>query len=397
MTHRKIKLEEKKRIIIIFDATGYGGAGESLFTAVKNLRYTYNLTVALSGPGPLADRLRNIGIQVDFVKMESWRWWVRTTKQLLKHFLTLPLQFFSLIRWIFYLNTIKPDIVHFNINRLIEPVIAARILRIPSIIHFRDITSKMRYKFAFGWPMFFYFANFADRWIANSNAVRDDISPFGKVPIQVIHNGLDIEEFDNRSAKKCEIELPKDNIKIAILGGINPWKKQKEFIKIAIRLLKIRKDIIFYVIGGIVVESYFEELKKMVNDSDNSMNIIFTGNVQNTAAVLKNIDIMLHTMPYESFGRVFIEAMAAKVPVITYNSGGAKDIVQHGKTGLLVGLRNVELMIKTVNNLADDTDLRQQMGEAGRKCVEEKFSINKHCSDVSDVYQDLLNGNLISA
>nr|MBC8490086.1 glycosyltransferase family 4 protein [Bacteroidota bacterium] len=153
---------------------------------------------------------------------------------------------------------------------------------------------------------------------------------------------------------------------------------------------------LFYVVGGMVVESYYRELMKSVNDSSYSVKIIFTGSIQNTAAILKKIDIMLHTMPYESFGRVFLEAMAAKVPVIAYNSGGAKDIVKHGETGLLIESRDNEAMANAVMTLADDIDLRRQMGEAGRRRVENHFTIEKHCEAVDDVYQDLLNGNLIT-
>jgi len=386
-----------KHVLIIDHSSVLGGAEYSLESLVKGMDSNcYKYTIVLPGRGPFSDRLENNGIQVDLLKLESWRWWVRTTRQLLTYFLTLPLQFISLIRWIFYLNTIKPDIVHFNINRLIEPVIAARILRIPSVMHFRDIPSRINSRFILGLPVFYKIMNFSDVWISNSNSVRDDISPFGKVPIQVIHNGLDINDFDIRSTQKCELKLPKDKIKIAMLGGINPWKKQKEFIEIAINLLKKRNDILFYVVGNIVVESYYWELMKSVNDSGYSMNIIFTGYVQNTAAFLKNIDIMLHTMPYESFGRVFIEAMAARKPVVAYNSGGASEIVVNGETGILVPNGEIDVMAKAVLSLVDDTDKRKNMGEAGRKRVEEYYSIEKHCEDIANVYQYLLNDNLIT-
>ena len=51
-----------------------------------------------------------------------------------------------------------------------------------------------------------------------------------KKKINILGHGIDIEEFDRKSAQKCEIELPTDKIKIAMLGGINPWKRQKQFM-----------------------------------------------------------------------------------------------------------------------------------------------------------------------
>ena len=385
-----------KQVLIIDHSSLLGGAEYSLESLVKGMDSNcYKYTIALPETGPFADSLENNGIQVDFLKLESWRWWVRTPRQALKYFLALPLQLISIIRWLYYLNSIKPDIVHFNINRLIEPVIAARILGMVSVMHFRDIPSRIDSRFILGMPVFYKIMNLAGAWISNSNSVKDDISPFGKVPIQTIYNGLDINDFDLRSDQKCEIELPKDNITIAMMGGINPWKQQKEFIKIAINVLKKRKNILFYVVGGIVVQSYYLQLMKIVNDSDNSMNIIFTGNIKNTAAMLKKIDIMLHTA-VESFGRVFIEAMAAKKPVVAFNSGGASEIVVNDETGILVPNGEIDVMEKAVLSLIDDPDKGKNMGETGRKRVEENYSIAMHCEDVANVYQYLLNGNLMT-
>ena len=108
-----------KKIIIAFDSSGYGGAGESLFTLVKNLKDTYNFTVALPGYGQLADKLRNIGVQVDYVRNESWRWWVNAKINRFKFLLTFLLQLISLLKWMYYLKKTSPDIVHCNTSRLI--------------------------------------------------------------------------------------------------------------------------------------------------------------------------------------------------------------------------------------------------------------------------------------
>lgn len=354
---------------------------------------SYQFSVVLPEPGQLADKLVSAGVKVDYVRNESWRWWVYTLKSKVKYFLTFPVQIISLIRWIYFLRNKSIDLIHCNTNRIVEPIIASKILKIPCLLHFRDIPSRMRYKFVFGWHCYYKIANLADRWIAISNAVKDDISPFGKVPLQLIHNGLDIEEFDRLSTKECELNVPSDKIKIAMLGGINPWKKQKEFVEVAVHILKGREDIIFYIVGAPVVSLYYQELIDFSCDAGCIQNIQFTGHVKNTASFLSQNDILLHTTPHEPFGRVFIEAMAAKVPVIAYNSGGAKDIVKHDETGLLVELGSIKAMVNAVITLAVDIDLREKMGEAGRKRVEKYFNIERHCYQISTIYSDTLNIN----
>ncbi|MBL7096003.1 glycosyltransferase, partial [candidate division KSB1 bacterium] len=224
-----------KHILIIDHTAALGGAEYSLESLVKSMdsnRYQY--TVALPGPGPFADRLKNIGIQVNFVRLESWRWWVRTQKQLFKFFITLPYQVISLFRWILYLKNTKPDIVHLNINRLIEPVIASRILRIPNVMHFRDIPSRIDSHFILGMPVFYKIMKLADVWIANSEATYNDIKKKFNKNLFLVPNGIDLDLFDrlagiNSNVNKCE----NSKIKIAMVALLVPWKNHMGLLKLA--------------------------------------------------------------------------------------------------------------------------------------------------------------------
>ena len=386
-----------KHILIIDHTAGLGGAEYSLESLVKSMdsnRYQY--TVALPAPGPFADRLKNLGIQVDFVRLESWRWWVRTPNQVLKYFLTMPLQCITIIRWLLYLNSRKPDIVHFNINRLIEPVIAARILGIPSVMHFRDIPSQIDSRFILGMSVFYKIMNLADVWIANSKETFNDVNEECRSKLFLIPNGIDLKLFDrlagiNSNVNKCE----NSKIKIAMVALLVPWKNHMGLLKLASIVTKQNKNIEFIIVGDGETD-YRQRLEEITHELEIGDYVKFLGYQNNIPALLNSVDILIHTTEKEPFGRVFLEAMAAKVPVIAYNSGGAKDIVKHGETGLLIESRDNEAMANAVMTLADDIDLRRQMGEAGRRRVENHFTIEKHCEAVDDVYQDLLNGNLIT-
>lgn len=128
-----------------------GGAelsSEALVSCMASSQCHY--TIALPGAGPLVERLREKGLTVKIVPLESWRWWFQTRSELIKFIVTLPLQLLSLVYWLRFFQVVKPDLVHFNINRLVEPVIAARLLGIPSVMHFRDIPSRMKLRFAVG-------------------------------------------------------------------------------------------------------------------------------------------------------------------------------------------------------------------------------------------------------
>ena len=75
----------------------------------------------------------------------------------------------------------------------------------------------------------------------------------------------------------------------------------------------------------------------------------FMGHVHNVPALLHNLDVLVHTTDREPFGRVFIEAMAARKPIVAFNSGGAAEIVVDGETGFLVPPGDVEAMAAEVD------------------------------------------------
>ena len=363
---------------------------EALVTGMPADRCHY--TVALHGPGPMVDRLQSKGVAVLIVPSESWRWWVRRPTDALRFAMSTPLQALGLLRWIRLFRHLRPDIIHFGINRLVEPVVAGRLLGIPSVMHFRDIPSRTDHRFTLGQRGFYTIMNLADRWIANSQATAEDISHHARCQISVIPNALRLEEFDasaSDGAKSARHLLATNGHHIAMIGNLNPWKNQRDFVRLAIRVSGLRRDVTFYLVGADTI-GHGTELTSMVTEAGAHDRVKFLGHVDEVPALMSELDLLAHTMPYESFGRVLIEAMAARKPVVAFNSGGAAEIVEHGKTGFLVPPGDLEAMSTAVSRLLDDPGLRQRMGEAGRRRVEQHYTLSKHCQAVADLYDELL-------
>ena len=206
-----------------------------------------------------------------------------------------------------------------------------------------------------------------------------------------LHNFIDLIYFDRKFNVNIENPLRHSfKFNIAMIGGINPWKNQIDFVKSAVKVLNERKDIGFYMFGSIISKSYFNKIMNYVKVHNLEKNIIYAGFSNNVPNLLKYIDIVVHTMPYESFGRVFIEAMSAKVPVVTYNSGGAKDIILNGETGILVKPNDINALSKTINSLIINSTLRKRMGIRSRKHIEENFSFKPHLKKINNIYREIL-------
>jgi len=88
------------------------------------------------------------------------------------------------------------------------------------------------------------------------------------------------------------------------------------------------------------------------------------------ARIFASLDVFAHTGPYETFCQTVQEAMASGVPVVAPAAGGPLDLVDHGRTGLLVAARDADAVRTAVATLAADPGLRAAYGHAGRAAVE---------------------------
>lgn len=93
---------------------------------------------------------------------------------------------------------------------------------------------------------------------------------------------------------------------------------------------------------------------------------------------------------YENCPMVVLEAMAYGKPVIGANIGGIPELVINGKTGLLYPAGNAALLAECIQQLAENSQLRAQMGQAGRRRVEDMFSLDRHHSALMQVYHDVM-------
>ncbi|WP_324024134.1 glycosyltransferase family 4 protein [Maribacter sp. BPC-D8] len=88
-----------------------------------------------------------------------------------------------------------------------------------------------------------------------------------------------------------------------------------------------------------------------------------------------NADVFVFPTYNDTFGLVILEAMQASLPVITTFEGGIPDVVEDGVTAFLVPKKNEEDLAKKMELLANNPELRQQMGNAGRVRYDKNFTL----------------------
>jgi len=93
---------------------------------------------------------------------------------------------------------------------------------------------------------------------------------------------------------------------------------------------------------------------------------------------------------------VLLEAMQFSLPVVSTFEGGIPDVVENGVTGFLVPQKDVEALAEKLELLIRNPELRKQMGEAGRKRYQEKFTLEKFENTLKDIIEQIIEKNKIN-
>ena len=101
--------------------------------------------------------------------------------------------------------------------------------------------------------------------------------------------------------------------------------------------------------------------------------------------------MLVHPALAEGLGVAALKAAAASLPVIGFTAGGLVEAVADGETGILVPPEDVAALGKAIAALADDPDRRQRLGAAGRKRMQNEFSIATMAGKHVELYEALIN------
>lgn len=243
---------------------------------------------------------------------------------------------------------------------------------------------------------------FVDKFIVVSEALKDVMIERHKVDPQkvaMIYNGIEINEYRIDEAEKVihgklglmeEIGLKSDVPVIGVIGRL-VWQKGFEyFIEAIPGVLNKFKDAKFLVVGEGLLEEELKAVSKKLKIDDK---ISFTGFRRDIKEILATIDIFVIPSLLEGLPMILLEAMGMGKPIVATDIDGIKEVLENGKTGLLVPPRDTVALTDAIVNLLIYRDQAHQMGINARRVVEEKFGVDIMVEKVEDVYEDLLQLN----
>ncbi|MEM2145626.1 MAG: glycosyltransferase family 4 protein, partial [Candidatus Jordarchaeaceae archaeon] len=234
-----------------------------------------------------------------------------------------------------------------------------------------------------------------DRIITVSEFSANEIVKHFKVPrerISVIHNGVDTELFHVR--KKPSKNSDEDYYNITFVGNCENRVKGLPLLLKTMRYLKDNSEL---KIKLTIVDKWKEEgiapplIKRYGLEND----IEFTGPLtfEELSKQYATTDLIIIPSLFEGFCFPSVEAMACGTPVVAYKVGALPQVMDDGKTGILVEPGDWRAMAKAVEKILKNKELRENMGKRGRERVEKLFTWKKAAEKVMEIYRDVINAN----
>lgn len=247
---------------------------------------------------------------------------------------------------------------------------------------------------ALGKTMRMFYLMLLDRILTVSDKVKKffSVKERGEQKAITVYNGIDTEAFNPPNVPddiRCELGLKKENIGIGSIGVIEKDKGHRYLVEAISRLKAEGIANVFCVICGTGPQE--SDLRKFVRAKGLDSEVLFLGFREDIPRVLKMLDILAITsLTIESFSMVAVEAMAMEVPVIATSIGGIPEVVDDGKTGIIIPPGNVDALCKAIKYLIQNPEIRFRMGQNGRVRVLDRFTIEGNVRKTEDVFLQLL-------
>lgn len=245
------------------------------------------------------------------------------------------------------------------------------------------------------WNYRLTFKTFADAIVVNSRSTKRTLlenNPWlPQTKIRVVPHGIDTSKYQsgNPVALRAALGLPASAFVVGFVGRLSGQKGVSILLAAIEKIARNDRNVHFVIAGIGTLE---KKVVDFVKSSGLGDVVHFLGFRDDVPALMQTFDLLLVPSLWEGFGLVLIEAMSAGVPCIASNVSSIPEILEDGINGLLVPPGDVDALVKAVDRLRRDQALRKRLGDAGKRTVDEKFTIDRMMTGYEELF-----GSLVSA
>lgn len=381
-----------KTILYLHAGAEMYGADKILLELVTGLDKTkFRPIVILPTNGILRKKLESAGIKVHVISYPILRRKYFNPKGIIDYLANYQSKSNAIIDYLNQ-NNIKIDILHVNTLAVLEGIRLKKKLHVPLIWHVHEIITHPQIVNKF---LCRCVNRYADKAIVVSGPVKKHLVSNGVNPekVAVIHNGIDSNVFSpnvNSDYLYDEWNIPKNAIKIGMIGRVNNWKGQYDFLDALAPLLNEFNNLYLFIVGSAFEgqEWRIKKLKNKINTFSHNDRIIFSEFRKDNYAIEHFFDILIlpSTSP-DPLPTVVLEAMGCGKAVIGYAHGGITEMVQDGYNGKLVPPLNKVALKKAVKKCIE-SKAYISYGQKSRHRLIKSFSLEKFRNNFEDIYND---------
>jgi L-malate glycosyltransferase len=382
------------RLLYFNYSNALGGAERSLLDLLRGMdNARFRPALLTFGEGPLSRTAREAGIPVhalpEGVDLSPFNR-DRLGLSAIRGILRIPGLIRQVGRLRRNLREIRPDILHSNNPKShVLGGLAAAGLNVPVVFHMRDLFRPL----SLSSLLLRLSAAFVPcRVVCISRAVHAGLPAFLRKRSVVIYNGFSPPEIRrNRETVRRELGLGSGEKLLITAGRIVPWKGFPLLISAAAPLLK-GGECRLLVLGESIYwrKDYLQEVKAHARRAGVEDRVIFTGFVERPEEMFAASDLFVLPSRNEPFGRVLVEAMLCRLPVVAFNEAGPREIITHGVTGLLAEPGSEASLRAAVETLLRDDARRKAMGEAAFSEAQARFPIRRTLEQLGALYGEIL-------
>ena len=379
-----------QKILYLHAGAEMYGADKVLLELIKGLdKDLFEAHVILPNDGVLVSALEAVGAKVSVLAYPILRRKYFNPKGIFEYFRSYNRFSKEIAK---YAQDNGISLLHNNTTAVLEGIYVKRKLKLPLIWHVHEIIVKPK---AISDFINLLMGRYADKIVTVSNAVANHVkqSRFVKEDqVRVIYNGVDNAVYYpmQAGAVREKFGIQQDSLVIGMIGRVNAWKGQGDFLEAVTPILKMNPQAVAFLAGSAFEgeEWRVEELEAKIAASPVASQIKRIDYYSQTTEMYNMFDIfVLPSTNPDPLPTVVLEAMACGKPVVGYRHGGVCEMVEEGENGLLSIPNQPAELSKAIQELANNTEKRAQFGEASVQRQKELFSLQSYIRNFSELYK----------
>jgi glycosyltransferase involved in cell wall biosynthesis len=362
------------RVVEILATGSNGGAQEHLFSLVSRLDHErYDVSIVALTPGSAVRKLQKAGFSVTVIDEVDDAIAVGALAT--------------------HLADVRADVIHNHMYRaetvgtraaialgevghrkpyVVSTVHSSRIRSDEDRQTLRDLTPRM------------------DQLIAVSRMIVHKIEDEGRVgaPVRLIYNGVDLSRYEHQEA--CctlpdEYGMEPGSQIVGVVARLEQEKGHPTLLEAWPLVLRAVPDAYLLIVGE---GSKRDALEAQARELRIAHRVVFTGRRDDVPAVTAALDVAVLPSYREAQGLSILEAMALSRPVVASNVGGIPEMIEDGRTGLLVPPHDAPALAAGIIRLLTDHPYADTIGRAGHDLVHDRFCIELMVSAIETIYDE---------